>query len=317
MYRYRLFGGILSSDVEFPELELCDSGEARWALRADEGQPPQPDGMLLGDDKVTGDIRVRLYRREDGFRIQFDDTGSFDISADGGTIRWYRPEDVRLADVRADLTGRILAAALHAAGTLSLHASAVVLGDRAIGLIGPKRHGKSTLSLALVSAGGALLTDDTFPVEIGAEVRGLPGLHAARLWEDSASRVGLGQVIPAEPGGKLIYSHLPADSISHDPAPLAALYLLSPIPPVEGEAAVRRTRLPSIQSALAMIGHAKLAPLLQGEVGELLNAATRLTNRVPVYRLEVMRDLDRLSEVTATLRSWHTDDALVQSVAEV
>ena len=316
MYRYRLFGGVLNSDVEFPELEEATDGETRWVLQVDEGQVPQPDGALLGDDKVTGDIRVRLYRRDDGLRIQFDDTGSFDISADGRTIRWYRPEKVRLGDVRADLTGRILAAALHAAGTISLHASAVVLGDSAIGLIGPKRHGKSTLSLALVSAGGALLTDDTFPVEIGTEVRGLPGLHAARLWEDSASRVGLGQVIPAAPGGKLIYSHLPAESISHDPAPLAALYLLSPIPAVAGEAPVRRTRLPSIQCALAMVGHAKLAPLLQAEAGELLNAATELTGRVPVYRLEVMRDLDRLSEVAATLWSWHAEVEAAQSAAD-
>src|SRR5690606_29338115 len=131
----------------------------------------------------------------------------------------------------------------------------------------------------------------------------LPGLHAARLWEDSASRVGLGQVTPAEPGDKLIFSSLPAHQISHDAVPLAALYLLSPVASSEGEPPVRRTSLPPIQSALAMVGHAKLAPLLQADAEGLLKAAVGLTTRVPVYRLDVMRDLDRLSEVTGTLWS--------------
>lgn len=306
MYRYRLFGGILLSDVELPELERSGPGEPRWILESHSGPPPRPDGIQLGEDSVTGEVRVRMCRQENGLRVRFDDTGSFDISSDGARIRWYRPEAAKLADVRADLTGRILAAALHAAGTLSLHASAVVLGENAIGLIGPKGHGKSTLSLALVAAGGALLTDDTFPVQVGDQAMGLPGLHAARLWPDSASRVGLGEISSADPGEKFIFSRLPADRISHEPAPLAALYLLSPMAAAEGEAAVRRTALPPIQCALAMLGHAKLAPLLRTEADQLLSAAIGLTEKVPVYRLDVMRDLDRLSEVASTLWSWHS-----------
>src|SRR5690606_16414823 len=86
-YRYRLFGGVLQSDLAIPELEPADAAEsASWVLRSRTGEVPGPDGVELGTDTLAAGINIRLYRRADGYRLIFDDTGCFDIAEDGRSI---------------------------------------------------------------------------------------------------------------------------------------------------------------------------------------------------------------------------------------
>src|SRR5690606_15208076 len=306
-HRYRLFGGVLESDLAIPELEAADPAEdMTWVLRSRVGEPPEAECVPLGSDTVTAGVETRLYRTSHGFRLVFDDTGCFDIAADGRTITWTHAEDVSAADARADISSRVLATALYAAGTVCLHGSAVVLDGQAVGFVAPKRHGKSTLALALVRSGGKLLTDDTMPVLAGSAPLAGPGLHAARLWADSARVVGIGQAAPAAVGPKTVFRALPEERVSHCTHPLAALYLLAPVREAPDGAAVRRTRLSGMEAALVILGHAKLAPLLTGpEAPNLFRHATALAACVPVYRLEIVRDFDRLEEAVATIRDWH------------
>ena len=309
LHHYRLFGGVLASDVEIPELERVQPGPATWSLYSAVGSPAESNGEELGSDVVTGDVRVRLYRQPAGFRLVFDDTGCFDISAAGDRISWTHQADVSMRNARADLTSRVLAAALHAAGTVCLHGSAVVASGQAFGFLAPKFHGKSTLALALVRSGAKLLTDDTLPVMPGATPLACPGLHATRLWADSAARVGIGSAHESKEGEKMLFSSLPPEHVTHDASPLTALYLLAPTRTPQDGAVVWRTRLSPIESTLSLIGHAKLASLLtRSEAPVLFRAATALTAAVPVYRLNVVRDLERLPEVIDTIRSWHSRD---------
>ena len=306
-HRYRLFGGVLESDIAIPELEPADAAEsATWVLRSRTGEIPGPDGVALGTETLSAGVNIRLYRRADGYRLIFDDTGCFDIAGDGRSILWTHAEGVSAADARADITSRVIATALYASGTVCLHGSAVALAGRAIGFVAPKRHGKSTLALALVRSGAKLLTDDTMPVVPGSPPLAGPGLHAARLWADSARRVGVGRPQPAAVGPKTVFSALPERHVSHETHPLAALYVLSPVREAPDGQAARRTRLSVMEAALVMLGHAKLAPLLTGpEAPNLFRHATALASCVPVYRLEIVRDFDRLDDVVATIRGWH------------
>lgn len=307
LHHYRLFGGILVSDIEFPELEAIVPTPATWLLQSAIGSAADDDGEELGSDHVTGDVRVRLFRQRGGFRLRFDDTGCFDITATGNHIRWIHPPGVSLRDARADLTSRVLAAALHAAGTICLHGSAVVIDGGAFGFLAPKFHGKSTLALALVRSGARLLTDDTLPLIHGRPPLACPGLHATRLWADAASRVAIGFAHESRAGEKMLFSSLPAEHVTHDAAPLNALYLLAPTREPQNGLPVWRTRLSSVHSTLSLIGHAKLASLLsRSEAPVLFKAAAALSAAVPVYRLNVVRDLDRLPEVIETIRGWHT-----------
>src|SRR5690606_18323644 len=305
MFFYRLFGNVLRSDVDMPELLQVPSQVPWWTLCSLTTPAPERTGEQLGEDMVTGDTRVRMYRHNGGFRLDFDDTGCFVISADGRHVDWYRNPGVNLKAARTDLTSRVLAAALHLSGSLSLHASAVDLGSSAVGFIAPKRHGKSTLALALVKSGARLLTDDTLPVTLGDSVLAGPGLHATRLWDDSADRVAIGTAHPAPNGEKRLYSALPEELVTHEPAPLSALYILAPtLEPRDGQP-VWRTRLSTMESALLLIAHTKLAPLLRGsEARVVFAAAAGMAELLPVYRLNVVRDLDRLPEVVDTIRTW-------------
>ena len=61
---------------------------------------------------------------------------------------------------RAYLLGPVLAVICYLRGLLPLHASAVRIGDRAIGIAGRSGAGKSTLAVALAHRGHAAITDD-------------------------------------------------------------------------------------------------------------------------------------------------------------
>jgi hypothetical protein len=306
MYHYQLFGNVLRSELEMPELQQVPSQVPWWTLRCIAASAPAVNGELLGEDVVTGNTLVRMYRHAGGLRLDFDDTGCFVISPDGRQIDWYQPSDVAVKAARTDLTSRVLAAALHLSGSLSLHASAVDLGTSAIGFIAPKRHGKSTLALALVRSGARLLTDDTLPVSMGESVYAHPGLHATRLWEDSAERVAIGTAQDVASGEKRLYSALPEEHVTHDEAPLAALYVLAPTREAKDGEPVWRTRLSPMEAALLLIAHTKLAPLLRGSEAQVVfAAAARMAERLPVYRLNVVRDLNLLPDVVQTIRAWH------------
>jgi len=80
---------------------------------------------------------------------------------------------------------------LHQRGLLTLHASAVMIGDRAVAFVGEKGAGKSTTAAALVERGHDLLSDDVTALSIEeAAPTVLPGTAAIKLWPDSLEAVG-------------------------------------------------------------------------------------------------------------------------------
>jgi hypothetical protein len=308
MFEYRVFGGRVISDIRFPELPKADADGPTWTLRTVSKRSPSPDMELLGEDRVDVGVSVRLYRSSSGFRLDFDDTGTFDISDGGSTIEWCPGPDPSLDAARLDFLGRVLAAALHQQGFLCLHASAIALPGCAIAFVAPKFHGKSTLALALVSAGARLVTDDTLPVALGPPVLALPGVHQLRLWEDSARQVGpLRGSVGRGPGGKLLLTNLKEDQCLGSPVPLDAVYLLSPNPAAARES-VRRRRVTATRATLALVRNAKLGPLLvRSEAITLFDRAATLAQSVPVYTLKLDGGFTRLHEVVAELQGWHGD----------
>lgn len=310
MLRYSVFGGVLHSEVELPELRrLPDHGSPPdWTLRSIAGPVPAGAGWsLLGEEPLNGPHRVRLLRSAAGLRVEYTDTGTFDI-AHGGRLTWYPGPEISPENVRADVLGRVLASALHAAGLLCLHGSAVALGDGAVAFLAPRGHGKSTLASALTAAGGRLLTDDTLAVRLGAPAVALPGVHGVRLWSDSRERVGArlggGETLA---GVKATVVDLPEERVMLAPTPLRAVYLLAPVRVTDGAWACRRSALPLPAAALSLVGHGKLGALLSSpaEVPVLLERASALSAAVPVFTLQVDRGWDQLDAVVAEVMRWH------------
>ena len=305
MQRYSVFGGCLASALELPGLPVSSSPDANWRLHVADAPAPGANGALLGMEEVEAGCVVRLHRQGEGLRLAYDDTGVFDVLDGGRTIVWYAAPGASEELARLDVIGRVLAAALHLEGILTLHGSGVVIDGQAVAFVAPKTFGKSTLALALANAGATFLSDDTLPVEGGPVPRARPGVDHVRLWGDSAARLVDGSRLTTDAKGAkhLVVMRAVAPSSG---APLGAVYLLVPTARAPGEPAARRDRLGAVPATVALLRHAKIGGLAGGEEAtRLLDQASRVAHVVPVYRLEVARDLDRLSDAVSSIMAWH------------
>jgi hypothetical protein len=307
---YSIFGAVLRSQLEFPELIPVTTQSPRWALTLFNGSCPSVGTVVMGSEEVEPGIHVTLARHARGLRLTFDDTGTFDISTDGTQIEWAHPADPDLASVRKDVLGRVLAICLHQQGVVALHGSAVQLGEVAIAFLAPKFHGKSTTAAALVDRGARLLADDIVAVSIGDPPSVLPSVPFIQLWKDSAAHVAPESVpVRGTETGPKLQRQWDGTSRNADAAsPLDAVYLLAPLPP-DTPSGVRRIRLSGVEGALALLGQAKVGNLLGVERrADLLQVTSELADRIPVYRLEIPRDFERLPELTAALWGWHVPE---------
>jgi len=304
---YAIFGGVLRSQLDFPELVPTTAVSPRWSLEYEDLAATLSDSIVMGSEEVEAGIRVTLSRHPRGLRLAFDDTGTFEISTDGSRIRWAQPAEPDLASVRKDVLGRVLAICLHQQGVVALHGSAVQLADVAIAFLAPKFHGKSTTAAAMVDTGARLLADDIVAVSTGNSPAVLPSVPFIQLWRDSAARVAPGAVsLPGEETSRKVQRRWDGPDQNADAAaPLDAVYLLAPVLP-GAPAGVRRVRLSGVEGALVLLGQAKVGALLGVERrAELLQATSELADRIPVFRLEVPRDFERLADLTTALWSWH------------
>lgn len=308
MPHYQLFGRHLASDIPLPDLPVapCSDATPWWTLTI--AAAPAPDDGLapLGTEPVMDGVAVTLAGTPERLRLTYDDTGVFEITERGRVVTWYRP--ARCAadgdDVRADVLGRVMAVALHAEGTPTLHGSGVVLGGGAAVFLAPKLHGKSTTAAALVQAGADLLSDDIVAVVPGHPPTALPGVPTLNLWRDSARTLQ-----PWESTGdatrKQRMSWATLGRRAESAVPLAALYLLRPVREFD-DTPVSREPLPPIVAALALVGQAKIGGLL-GAAGApaLMAQLAGVAASVPVYRLTVPREFGRLPELVRRMAAWH------------
>jgi hypothetical protein len=307
MLRYRVFGGVFATPFPFPELR-ADHGKlpCDWTLRVSDTALPLYETVAVGEDELAMGITARMMRTSLGLRLDFDDTGTFDISGRGSSITWYPVAGSDPELVRIDILGRVLAAAAHEQGILCLHGSAVSMGGQAIGFLAPKGFGKSTLASSLVSAGARLLTDDTLPVEPSTGMA-RPGVHSVRLLDDAANHfweLGHGRLGLSE---KQTFDSIPDQLVEEDAVPLAALYLLVPRRASEVAEMVRREAVMPHVATFGLMQHSKLGALLGGsEARHIFDRCARVAGTVPVFTLEIGRSLDAIGDVASMIVRWHS-----------
>ena len=307
MNTYQVFGGVLRSELEFPELDGAIRGDADWTLTVSFSAAPEvPLGQPLGEDKVDQGVMVRSYATPLGFRLVYEDTGVFDVMEDGREIHWYRPVSADVEAGRLDVLGRVLALALHASGWLSLHGSAVALAEGAVGFLAPKGNGKSTLAFALMRAGAALMTDDTVVIGSGDPATVRPGVQSVRLFRDSANWLSAPTPIAGTSDVKATFGQLSEDARRLTRAPLAALYLLESVPAGTISEPLERQQIEGPDAVLGLLGQTKIGALLGGtEAPTVFAAVVGLAEGCPIYRLRVTRDYARLGTVVDRIMSWH------------
>lgn len=317
-YYYSAYGQRLYSELELPELRPIAEGPARWTFRVVSDSEDRADLELLGAEPIYGSVEARLYRHADGYRITVHDTGVFDLLNDGTDILWQPTPDPWWDFGRAHLLGRVLATCMQLAGIVTLHGSAVALDGRVVGFLAPKHFGKSTLARMLQEAGASFVTDDALPITVESPIQVLPGIHSLRVVPKDGQAVELADGTVIQPGrdGKIVMPPMAEDRVLLDPAPLAAIYLLRPVAADAGTAAATRVKLTGMDAAIRLVSQVKIGAMLGSSfAGELLRSAAAIAMNAPVYELSIVRDLDRLPEVTEQLLDWHSRDANVPAAA--
>ena len=123
------------------------------------------------------------------------------------------------------------AALFHQRGDLSLHASAVSIDGKAIGVMGYRGAGKSTLTAQLVDGGARFMGDDLLLTGNDPKTGDLvayPGFSIIKLWEDAVREAGgsfsrIGRLYPDAAKDGFSPS---GDESSSASAPLRCLFVL-------------------------------------------------------------------------------------------
>jgi len=138
----------------------------------------------------TGEPNLRVWKLLDGAYclLRYCDGTQFVADRSGSRVWATWPDQATLEDTATYLLGPILGFVLRLRGVVCLHASAIVVGDRAVALLGPAGAGKSTTAAIFARRGFSVLTDDVAAlVERDGRVLVEPAYPRVRLWPDSVA----------------------------------------------------------------------------------------------------------------------------------
>lgn len=240
-YSFRIYGLGLTSNRPIPSLtpaSIC-AVDVRVCL----GQLPDwinekrsgAELWFTSEHKNRSGVPLlKVYKFYSGkyFGFIYADQTEFVIDAEGTNIWATWPSSLTLEDTSTYLLGPIMGFVLQLRGSISLHASAVVIEDRAVAFVGPAGCGKSTTVAAFAERGFRVIAEDVVTLEDrGDSFLAVPGYPCIRLWPASVHALyGPDATLPKlTPTWDKRYLDLNQDQyrFSEEPVPLAAIYLLA------------------------------------------------------------------------------------------
>jgi hypothetical protein len=306
------YGLRITSSCDVPGLPAHDgSGVGDVEVHLNDGakfpEPSNPEIFYTSENlDESGRPLLRVGRLSDGgYGFFYCDGARFAVDPDGRRIVADWPAGYSLEDASTYLVGPVLAFVLRLRGLVCLHASAVMIEDRAIALVGSAGAGKSTTSAVLAKSGYAVLSDDVVAlVEQGDCFRVQPGYPRVNLWPDSVRALfGPKQTLPPiTPTWDKRYLTLGQDRFRFESRtlPLGVIYVLRSRR-AEGSAC----RIDSISPPLAMttlVANTHLNYLLDKEMrSKEFRVLGRLVNSVALRSVEAPDDASRLNEVSEVI----------------
>jgi hypothetical protein len=253
VFSYRVSGLAVASEVDLPGLIPGDPDRApEVTIR----NAPVP--VALDDAEMVGPTWQRAGRR---FLLRVPDIARF-LLEDGRSIAFEAENGADPQDVAVFLSGSVFGVLLHQRNQIVLHASAVLVGGKAVLFCGASGAGKSTLAAALGESGYPLIADDQCAIEIGAD--DIPMIQAdgrqLRLWEKSISELGLAERRGGAMRNRLLKFYVDPATSSEKPVPIGAVYALTEIrhpeePEIERPNIVDATRLLTANAYRPMLIH--------------------------------------------------------------
>jgi hypothetical protein len=176
-------------------------------------------------------LRVGVLPGGDYFGFFYSDGVRFAVERRGREVWADWPENYTLEDACTYLLGPVIGFVLRLREMTCLHASAVVVCEQAVALVGLPGSGKSTTAAAFARCGFSVIADDVVALaEDGENFLVQPGYRRVNLWPDSARVLfGSDEALPRiTPTWDKRYVALGDDGLgfASKPLPLGAIYLL-------------------------------------------------------------------------------------------
>ncbi len=285
MRTYALFGLTLASELSFPELARRGETAADVLLAKKSLESPRPSDGRPNWFAASGDV------------AWFDWSGVAVVRVERGRIIEVDPHDgVDPAGLRSAILGPVFTVLLAQRGLLPLHASAVVIDDKAVAFAARSGAGKSTLALSLLERGHEFLADDVAAFDFAGEsIQVLPAFPQLKLEPELLERRGerWKDLPPANPVDGKRLRRVPG-SMRRNGVTLDRIYVLE-----DGEEGAVQGPFSKRDAFLQAMRHGHRAPLLERVLGvpELMRRCSALAEAVPFYRLTRPRALERLGDI--------------------
>ena len=246
-------------------------------------------------------LRVCTLNSGAYFGFFYSDGVRFAVEREGREIWANWPDDYTLEDACTYLMGPVIAFVLRLRGVTCLHASAVVVGDRAIAFVGEPGAGKSTTAAAFARLGYPVLSDDVVVLsDQGDRFLVQPGYPRVNLWPDSVRALfGSEDALPRiTPTWDKQFLALDQNGYRFQsvPVPLGAIYILG-----DREAGSTTVVVEEISGSAALttlVANKYLHYLLDREMQHRdFDVLGRLITQVPVRRVRPMANPSKLSDL--------------------
>jgi hypothetical protein len=294
-FRYGVYGLTIEADAPIDGALAADTPN-QPDLRVFLHSMPPSAAALFTAPPVFDDRNVTIFLDAGAYGFLYADGTRFVIDRAASTIWSSAPPSATPADTATYLLGPVLAFALRRRGTLSLHASAVVIGGQAVAIAAAPGGGKSTTAAAFADRGAAVVTDDVLPIVwLGGEPYAAPGYPRLRLWADTvAARYGADDALPLlSPGWTKRYLDVAA-RFPREPLPLGAVVVLRERVPGRP----RMARIGGHEAAMQLVANSSMALYLDAAMRvEELDRVTALVERVPLFAAWPSDDLARVGEL--------------------
>ena len=293
MFKYKIYGLVIESDVEFYQLVTAGDGDMADVVIKKGSVQDEVTAHLEQSEKRTYDI---------GFaKSCFMNKGGYYRISEGKEIIYETKEGYTPEMVGPWLLGFSMAMLLLQRQTLAIHCSAIADKDGAFLISGVPGAGKSSLTRVLLERGFSIMADDVAAVRIEGEGTNVyPAFPYQKLCRNEVEKRELDE-------DDLIYINEDKDKylvpvkecFVGDKRPLKYLIFIV----VSDKKVVTVTKLSGLNQLFALKENLFLARLKGSWLNDknLLNLCLQVASGCPVYLIERPEGVDTLQEMADTV----------------
>ena len=253
-----------------------------------------------------GKPRLVVWKLNGHYHLEYADGTQFLIDNQGSRV-WatWPSETLTVEDTATYFLGPVMGFVLLLRGFISLHASAIAVGNRAVAIVGPAGSGKSTTAAAFAERGHRILAEDVVTLgDLDTEFMVQPAYPSIRLWPSSVEALygDAGSLPKLTPTWDKCYLDLTQEKYEFQqcPLPLSAIYVLAERNEDPASPSVRD--LTPAEGLISLIANTYVTHLkdknMRAREFELLN---RVLNSVPVKIVTPHSDPARIDCLCRTI----------------